>query len=399
MHESLTGQLLWMAIAMVLAAVMGAGTKRLGQPKVLGALGAGLLIGTCGTESPVLHDIRAGHGAELIRGLSEFAAMLLLFRAGLEGNLHSIIRDAKVGWKVAVIGVIAPMLGAFVYMFLFQHVPWHVALFQGGVFTATSVGMTAAVLGELGVMTSRYAKIIISAAVIDDVLGLVVLVVCQAVGGANVDPSAVAFQIGASFLFVIVVPVIGHFSAGWILRTLNRVDPDARQAIIIAWMLFYGAAATYVGLAAIVGAYFAGVALEEAHFTDEEVAPAGYSRQVEHDLDKFVTAFAPVFFVYAGCIVDPVVFLSPAVFFHGLAFTMIAIVGKLFAGAAATRGDRLLVGVGMVPRGEVGIIFATIGLSSGILNQMFFGASMIMVLLSTVVTPPALGYLIQRRNR
>lgn len=465
MHGTLAQQLLWMAGAMVTAALMGALAKRLGQPKVLGALLGGILIAVCfGWTDLVqsiwygqdphdfLHQVEAGHypagehaeaaahavdaagahgghadahaaadtghgesGApakkvlfkpELVAGLAEFAAMLLLFMAGLEGNLNTIIQDAKSGWKVAVIGVIAPMAGGFGYayyvmpdtFFMEGGVKWAIALFQGGVFAATSVGITAAVLGELGVLSKKYAKIIISAAVIDDVLGLVVLSLCKALaGGAGVETSALVFQIGGALLFVVILPVVGHFSAGFILRTLHRTDPSAREAIVIGWMLIYGAAAMYAGLAAIVGAYFAGVALEEIYFTRDKESAA--EKIVEHDIASFITAFGPIFFVYAGCAVNPKVFLDPQVLMHGLAFTVLASVGKLVAGIAVPKGTRLLVGVGMSPRGEVGIIFASIGLASGILSEQMFGASMIMVLLTTLVTPPLLNKLIPQQDR
>ena len=397
MHDNIGNQMLWIGGAMMAAAVFGAVAKRAKQPKVLGALIAGLAIGIIFTNTELLHSIRAGKGTELISGLAEIGAMLLLFKAGMEGNLLSILRDAKFGWKVAVIGVIMPMGGGFLYTYYAMDTHWAIALFQGGVFAATSVGITAAVLTELGVLNKDFARVIISAAVIDDVLGLIVLTVCQGFAtGGETDALQLATQIGGAILFVIAIPLIGHYLAGRVLRTFNKVDPEASEAIILGWMFIYGAGAIFSGLAAIVGAYFAGVALEEVYFTRD--GKRHQSKEVEHFIDRVIIGFAPVFFVYAGCVVNPEVFLNPVVLKHGLFFTLIAMAGKLFAGLVVPRGQRMIVGVGMAPRGEVGIIFATIGLSTGILSQELFGASMIMVLLTTLVTPPLLGAMISKRQ-
>ena len=397
MHGNLAGQLLWMGAAMMSAAVFGAAAKKAGQPKVLGALLAGLIIGIAFTWTHLLHDMRNGH-TELISGLAEVAASMLLLMAGLESNLKSIIQDARTGWKVALIGIAAPMLGGFGYVFMTSDVSWPVALFQGGVFAATSVGITAAVLGELGVLKKKYSRIIISAAVIDDVLGLVVLTICQALNTSGVDTMGIVFKISGAMAFVVIIPVLGHVFGGKILRALNRIDPQARPAIVIGWMLIYGAGAMYAGLAAIVGAYFAGVALEEIYFTKEDQSNARpHKHDVEKMIEQFIAAFGPIFFVYAGCVVDPAVFLKTTVLFNGLAFTVIATLGKLLSGLAAPKDSRLLVGIGMSPRGEVGIIFAAIGLQTKILSAELFGASMIMVLLTTVVTPPLLGKLIKKQ--
>lgn len=394
MHGNLAGQLLWMGGAMMVA-TMGALVKKIGQPKVLGAILGGVLIGVFFTFTDTVRDLRSGH-APLISGMAEIAAAMLLLLAGMESNLDSIVNDAKTGWKVALIGVVMPMGGGFVYTFFAGDVSWPVALFQGGVFAATSVGITAAVLSELGVLQERYSRTIISAAVIDDVLGLLVLAVCQALNTSDTNASSIALQIAGALAFVLIIPVLGHFLAPKILVALNQIDSDARPGIVISWMLIYAAGAMYSGLAAIVGAYFAGVSLEEVYFVSK---PEDHEKmRVEHLIEMFIGAFGPIFFVYAGCVVNPAVFLEPSVLLNGAVFTLIAVIGKLFSGLAAAKGDKALVGVGMSPRGEVGIIFATIGLQSGILTGKLFGASMIMVLLTTVMTPPLLNRLIKRQG-
>lgn len=394
MHEELSGQLLWIGGAMLVSVLFGAIARKWGQPRVLGALLGGLAVGIVFTNTHLMHEIRSGHSPFIV-GLAELAAMLLLFKAGLEGNLHSILKDARFGWKVAVIGVVVPIAGGAGYTLIATDVPFIVALFQGGVFAATSVGITAAVLGELKVLDRDYARTIISAAVIDDVLGLIILTVCSALNSpGGVDAAGIGMNIASAVLFVFIVPFASHLAGPRILRALGKMDVEAREAIVLAFMVLYGAAALYAGLAAIVGAYFAGVALEEIYFDKKREHDTEHA--IEHFVDDLITGFGPIFFVYAGCAVNPAVFLNPAVLVNGIAFTVIAFVGKVASGLAASE-NRMIIGVGMAPRGEVGIVFATIGLSSGILTQELFGASMMMVLLTTVVTPPLLNYLIKRK--
>ena len=397
MHD-LFPELCWIGGALIVSALSGAFAKRVGQPKVLGAMVGGLVISMCFGLTHILEEIRAGN-AHGIRSLAEIAAMLLLFSAGMESDFHSMRNDAKTGWKVAVIGVLFPIFGGFVYSLMFIHVSWPVALFQGGVFAATSVGITAAVLGELGVIKETYARIIISAAVIDDVLGLLVLALCQAIASSGeVGAGIIVEKIAMAGLFVVVLPIAGHFLARKVLSFLNAFDPDAREAIVLGWMFLYGAGAVYAGLAAIVGAYFAGVALEEEYFNAGEEHSLK-EKPIERFISGIIRGLAPIFFVYAVCMVDPMIFLNVTVLAHGFMFTVIAMAGKLMCGLFAPKGEGWLVGCGMSPRGEVGIIFATIGLTSGILTQDLFGASMIMVLLSTVCTPPLLSSLIKSHGK
>lgn len=381
---------------MLLATLLGSLAKFLKQPRVLGGLIAGLLIGIVFTQTHLMHELRSEHGIPLITGLAEIAAMLLLFKVGLEANLHSLLEDAKTGWKVAVVGVVVPIIGGFVFAYFAKGLSWPVAVFLGGVLSATSVGITAAVLGELGVIDEEFSRIIINAAVIDDVLALFALTLCTNLNATEAIPmSQLALKLGGSVLFVIVVPLLGHRYAGKIVGLLSKMDEKAREAIVLSAMILYGAAALKVGLAGIVGAYFAGVALEEIYFKPKRENES--SHPVEHFVDDLITGFGPVFFVYAGAIVNPAVFLNTEVFIDGMILTAIAMAGKLACGLMVKK-DRLLVGVGMSPRGEVGIIFATIGLTSGILSQEMFGACMIMVLITTMATPPLLSTLAARRT-
>lgn len=388
----LQAELLWLAAAIILSTIMGALAKRFRQPKVLGGLVAGILLGTALTGTAIMQSVRS-HDAHLVI-LVDIAAALLLFRAGLEGNLLSIVKDAKTGWKVAVVGVIVPMVGGVIATRLMDDTSWSVAFFQGGVFAATSVGITVAVFKDLGIMNETWTKIVTSAAVIDDVLGLIVLTVCKAVAQGTADMSTLGYEIMLALAFVVVIPVVGHYLAPRLIGLMARLDIESREAVVIGWMLLYGGAAMAAGLAPIVGAYFAGVAIEELYFR----GPNGHGhsdKPVEHFIDGLITALGPIFFVYAGASVDVRVFLDPHVLLHGLLFTAIAAGGKIVAGLVV-RENRLKIGVAMIPRGEVGIIFASIGLQAGILTNELYGASMIMVLLTTMMTPPLLGWVARR---
>jgi len=393
MNEEILFTCLWIAAAILGTLVLGAVAKKFKQPKVLGGLVMGLVIGVVLNGTEFMTEMRGEHGNAVISFMAEFAAMLLLFKAGLEGNLNSIIQDAKTGWKVAIIGVVVPVIGGFLYVYYSSDTPWAVALFQGGVFAATSVGITAAVLTELGVISTKFGRTIISAAVIDDVLGLLVLTVCGVLSQpGEVNAVEIGIKIGGAILFVVLVPIAGHYLLKHILPIINKVDTEAREALVLGFLIVYGVGAMAVGLAAIVGAYFAGVAMEEIYFTKKNDHES--DKAVEHFIDSLVIALAPIFFVYAGCIVDPTVFLDGGVLINGLIFTAIAMGGKLACGLVV-KEDKWIVGIGMAPRGEVGIIFATIGLSTKVLTPALFGASMIMVLLTTFMTPVLLTWLIK----
>lgn len=401
MHEHMVYVLGWIGLAMAAAVLFGAVAKRFRQPQILGALIGGVVIGIVFTNTEFMHELRSDHGIAEIVFLAEFAAMLLLFKAGLESNIDEIRNSLKGSMGIAIIGIVTPMFGGFLYAWYVVDVPWQVAFFQGGVFAATSVGITAAVLNELGVTKKSYFTVIMTAAVIDDILGLGVLMIAEAMNASGgLDAQALGMQIGGSLIFVIGIPFIGYHYAGSLMKRTSGMNPEQRESLILAFMFLYGAGALYFGLAAIIGAYFAGVALDEPFFAKKD--GPGFldkkSKEVEHFIDSLIVGFGPIFFVYAGCVVNPAIFLNPTVLMHGIAFTLIAMLGKLACGLLAKQ-DRLIVGVGMSPRGEVGIVFATIGLQKGILTPDLFGASMIMVLLTTMAAPPILNYLIQKAER
>jgi Kef-type K+ transport system membrane component KefB len=395
-------------IALLAAAKLGGAlSERLGQPAVLGELLAGVALGALpllGVDGVawVVHD-------RVIESLAELGVILLLFEVGLTTRLADLMRVGISAFLVALIGVITPMLlGYGLGLWLLPGRSSYVPLFLGATLCATSVGITARVLKDMGRVQTAEGQIILGAAVIDDVMGLVVLAVmvglvgASAAGGAGVgrgslvtlalvSGKAVGFLAGALVLGRAIAPRV--FSLGARLRVHGAVFT---LALIVCFGLSW--LAHLVGLAPIVGAFAAGLVLEGVPF--ERLLPSG--DRLENLLLPLSTVLVPVFFVRMGLQVN-LPGLAGGSLVLALALTAAAIVGKqACALAVVTRGaDRLTVGLGMIPRGEVGLIFAGMGLNlkvngSPVLSSSEFAAIVAMVMLTTVLTPPLLRWRIAR---
>lgn len=403
------GARLMLALAVILAAAKVGGdlSERLGQPAVLGELLAGVLLGNLDLAG--IGWFRGLTADTTLAGLADIGVVLLLFEVGLESTVQDM---RQVGWRsliVAVLGVVAPWIlgyGAGVLL-LPGHSPY-VYLFLGATLTATSVGITARVLRDLGRSTTPEARIILGAAVIDDVLGLVILAVVgsliQAVNtGAEASLGAIAYVVVKAMAFL--------FGALWLG---SRVSPrlfglTARfrgtsllvvTALVFCFLLSAGAAA--LGLAPIVGAYAAGLILERVHYQS-------FSSRGEQHLEELIRPISgflvPVFFVLMGLRVELAGVVDPAHLGLAAAVILVAIIGKQACslGALGTSLDKLSIGIGMIPRGEVGLIFASMGLSltvhgERIVDQPLYSTLVLMVLVTTVVTPPALKWSLGRRR-
>jgi len=316
-------------------------------------------------------------------------------------------RVGKSASGVALIGVFLPFALGFGYWYYFNpsigaHPPgiefWVVAIFVGATLTATSVGITARVLSDLNRMHTSEARIIIGAAVIDDVLGIVILAVVSGLaGGAAVTLGYVSKTLLFAVGFLVLAVVIGNRFAPALFDVVNKMR--VRGSLLVAAFCFalgVAALADLAGSALIIGAFAAGLVLSRTNQFDAVV----------ERIEPVADVFTPIFFVSVGAPVNVGLFLPTASDFDlnvlvvGLILTAIAIVGKLLAGLAVRRKDtsKLLVGVGMVPRGEVGLIFAAIGLTAGILSGATYSAILIMVILSTFVVPPVLKVLYARKH-
>jgi Kef-type K+ transport system membrane component KefB len=392
---------LGLAAILVAAKLLGELAERFGQPAVLGELVAGVLLG--GSVLGVVPT--EGPAGEVVHVLAELGVLLLLFEIGLETDLREMFRVGAASLSVAAIGVALPFVCGFVYWAYFPHAGsggttdlTMAAIFVGATLTATSVGITARVLSDLGQMHTQEAKIIIGAAVIDDVLGLVILTVVSGMAaGASVSALGILRVLAVAVGFLVLAVLAGRFVAPRLFDLVVRMR--VRYVLLVfafAFALGLSAAAALVGSALIIGAFAAGIILSGTNQYDT----------IEHEIRPVASIFTPIFFVSVGAsvnlsLLDPTREGAPALLGVAATLTVIAIIGKLAAGWAApwVRFRRVVVGVGMVPRGEVGLIFADIGRRAGILNEAVFGAILLMVMATTFVAPPGLKLLFGSRSQ
>jgi len=397
-----------LAVILVGAKLGGHVAVRIGQPAVLGELVVGIVLGNLD-----LFGVTWFRGLAVdptIGILAQIGVVLLLFQVGLESTVRDMMKVGVPSFLVATLGVVTPFaLGWGVGALLLPGETWYAHAFLGATLTATSVGITARVLKDLGRDASAEARVIVGAAVIDDVMGLVILAVVSGVilgvdrgqplslgQTALVLVKATVFLVGALGLGVLVSPRLFALAS-----RLRGQDVLLAVSLAVCFVLAYLASA--IGLAAIVGAYAAGLILEEVHFREFTERGERHLRELVAPIASFLV---PVFFVLMGLKVDLRAFARPEVL--GLAALLIvaAILGKQACalGAVGGRLDRLSIGIGMIPRGEVGLIFASIGttLTIGgqpVISAAIFSAVVIMVVVTTLVTPPALAWSLARGAR
>jgi Kef-type K+ transport system membrane component KefB len=398
--NELTGILVDLFLIFLAAKAAAELFERLRQPPVLGELLVGVLIGPHALGLigvPEVALIEAFHGdvaasqeaLDLVfHVIAEIAVVVLLFFVGLETRIADILKVGGRATTVALFGVVLPfVLGYWLMVFLGR--PQIEAIFMGAAMVATSVGITARVMRDLGVIASRESRIILGAAVIDDILGMIILAVVAglAVSGA-ISPLGVTVIAGQAVLFTAFVVLVGTGALRRYSLQLNRLRmDDAPLAISLLTMLGLAALSAIVGLAAIIGAFLAGMVFAEArehHELERRALP------IYHFL-------VPFFFVITGAQVDWRLFLDGGLMTLALGVTVLALLGKLVGCGLAMLGTRnrsiAIVGVGMAPRGEVGLIVASFGLSLGAFPPSIFGVVVVMSLLTTIVVPPILSLL------
>jgi Kef-type K+ transport system membrane component KefB len=389
--------LLVLGIALIAAKAAGILAEKWGQPAVLGELIVGILLGPSVLG---LLPVLGTDGYVIVHFLAELGVVLLLFEIGLTTDLKAMFRVGPAALAVAAVGVAVPFVLGY---FFWAHAPHDqvpsivplaaTAIFVGATLTATSVGITARVLGDLGQLASVEARIIIGAAVIDDVFGLVILAVVSAmVGGGVVTTGGVIRIFAVAVGFLVAAVVIGGKIVPHLFAAVARFK--TREIVVvtaIAFCFLFAAFADRAGSALIIGAFAAGIILSGT----DEVA------HIEERLKPVVSLFTPIFFVSIGSAVD-LHLLDPSrpgaggVFWVAFALSLLAILGKLAAGWAAPWSPyrRLVVGVGMIPRGEVGLIFADVGRRSGVLGAEVFNAILLMVMVTTFLAPVLLRWVV-----
>ena len=327
---------------------------------------------------------------------SELGVILLLFTVGLESKINEML---KVGWRalmVASVGVVSPfVLGLLMGMWLLPDAGSMVHIFLSATLCATSVGITARVFRDLGRLQTREAKIILGAAVIDDVLGLIILAVVVGIASTGqIDALEISRISLLSILFLGSVLLFGGRIVGWLIPFFAMLEKHHVKLLFplaLAFLLAWAASA--IELAPIVGAFAAGLILSEEHF--KKVSGHATMESLIAPLERI---FAPVFFVLMGMQVNLLSFLDPTTLWLALAFSFAAIVGKLVCGLPAGRSsDRWSIGLGMIPRGEVGLIFASIGKGLGVVSGSVFSALVVMVIVTTLITPISLKWSLFRR--
>lgn len=398
------------ALILILAKIGGEIFERMNQPAVLGELISGIVVGNLALFG--FHGLDFLKTSEVLNALAEIGVIILLFEVGLESNLTEMM---EVGWSsllVAVAGVVAPFLlgwGVAAYFIPDESRLGHI--FIGATLCATSVGITARVLKDIGRLQSRESRIILGAAVIDDVLGLLILAVVAgairaAATGAALSLVDVALIAGKAVAFLAGALILGRYVAPHVFHGAGRFESrGVLLALSLSFCFALSWVAALVGLAPIVGAFAAGLVLDEVHFKT-------FKERGRHDLQELITPVStilvPLFFVLMGVKVNASAFTRLDLLGFAATLVLVAIVGKQICGlAVAERGlNRLAVGVGMIPRGEVGLIFAGIGATlllpnargtlAPVINADTFGVVVIMVIVTTLVTPPALKWAMAR---
>jgi len=323
---------------------------------------------------------------------SSLGVILLLFMVGLESRVDEMLRVGPRAMVAALLGIIVPfVLGYAVSAVLLPESTATVHLFIGATLTATSVGITARVFKDLGVMQSPEAKLILGAAVIDDILGLIVLATVTGIVVTGEFQWLEVLRILAwSLLFLSIVVIGGSRCMPGLARLFDKLDHHHLSllfplilAFIIAW------AANMIGLATIIGAFAAGLILNPEHLAADK-DPDPHSKSALGPLEDL---FAPVFFLFMGMQVNLASFLNPTTLWLGLGFVIAAIIGKLVTGLAGGSDlNRMAIGIGMVPRGEVGLIFASIGKGLGVVSDTVFTAVVVMVIVTTLIAPAGLKW-------
>ena len=411
----LAGVLLSLVIIYFASKLGGEICSRINLPPVLGELVGGVVIGvsvfkllvfpeTAGaSESVIMKFLEITSSltpeaaesvfeaqSEVISVLSELGVIILLFEIGLESDLKELIRVGPQAAIVAVVGVVAPFAAGtagLIYLFNLSSVP---AIFAGAALTATSIGITAKVLAEIGQLNSKEGQIIIGAAVVDDILGIIILaVVASLAKTGEIQITNIIYLIISAATFLIGVILVGRFLSPYFVALVKEMKTRGQLlvvALIIAFALAY--VANVIQLEAILGAFAAGLVLAETEKREE----------LEEQIIPVADILVPIFFVCVGAKTDLNV-LNPAIPSNreGLIIAsfliLVAILGKIITGVTVFGQpgiNKLAIGVGMIPRGEVGLVFAGVGSASGALSPATDAAIIVMVIVTTFIAPPFL---------
>ncbi|MCK9365722.1 MAG: cation:proton antiporter [Metallibacterium scheffleri] len=385
MHSA-AGILLSLFVVFVAARIGDELAQRMRMPGVVGEIVAGALLG------PSL--LNWVHPGVVLDALAEVGVVFLLFAVGLETRLADLKRVGLIAFLVGTLGVIVPFGGASLWAHL-EGFAWNKSMFIAAAFVATSAGITARVLQEMHALQRREAHVILGAAVIDDILAMLLLGVVVSMQDSGVaDPVHLLIVVAEAVGFVVVVGWLGTRVArrrsAWLERprmTMSALSIVLALCLGLAWL------STRFGLAAIIGAFLAGLIASE---TDQR-------EQLEHQMRPLLTLLTPFFFVMTGVKLDVRVFLNPDALIMLSIATLLAVVTKWLGAylGSLKLGHRsaMAVGIGMVPRGEVGVVVASLGLAAGVFSAEVYAVIVAMSLLTSILTPPLLGWMLRRAQR
>jgi Kef-type K+ transport system membrane component KefB len=366
---------------LVATKLLGVVAQRLGQPSVVGELVAGILLGKSvlgllDPGDPVIHDF------------AQLGVIVLLFEIGLHTDIRSLLKVGMAAIVVALVGVALPFglgYGACIVLGL-SAIP---AVVVGAALTATSIGISGRMLSDLGQLRTAEGQIVLGAAVMDDVIGLVILsVVAGLVGGTAVTLGGVASTTAIAVGFIVVALVLGNLFIPPFFRFVDRIEASGTLGVAaLAFAFLMASLAAMAGSATIIGAFAAGLIL---HNTPQRTRIDSATTSVGH-------FFVPIFFAVVGAAVELGTLANPRALAIGSTLIGVGIAGKVAAGYAPVwfKGRKLLIGVAMIPRGEVGLIFAQMGLATAALTPQLYSALTLMVLVTTLITPPLLAYMVR----
>ncbi|MBN2654791.1 MAG: cation:proton antiporter [Nitrospirae bacterium] len=418
--------ILWIAVILI-SAKLSSLVERFGQPSVLGELLAGVVLGNLAlvginTFEPIKTD-------SIISFLSELGVIVLLFQIGLESNIEKMKKVGLKAFFVAIVGVVAPFIAGtyIVGPWLMPGLSSNAYLFIGATLTATSVGITARVFQDLKKLHIPEAQIVLGAAVIDDVMGLIILAVVSAIvttGGVGLG--VISWITAKAILFLAGSIIFGQLLAPKISKLFSKIHTGMgmKFTLAISFCLIFAFLAQKVGLAPIVGAFAAGLILDPVHFNyfndpqisndiNKELASCDENLRnklltitnsyTKHHVENLIAPIGlllvPIFFVVTGMNVKLETMFNMPILIVALGITVTAFITKIISGLAAGNVNKLLVGFGMIPRGEVGLIFAMIGKNLNVISDEIFSAIVIMVILTTLLTPPILTYLLKKADK
>lgn len=387
--------LLWIAIILLSTKILGVASQKINMPQVVGALLAGIILGPS-----VLNVVS---GTDFINQVAEIGVILLMFQAGLGTDFAELKKTGIASLVIALIGVVVPMLGgALTYcaFFGFERLATDSTylieiIFVGVVLMATSVSITVETLREMGKLNGRMGTAILGAAIIDDIIGIIVLTLITSLKDPNVEPGISILKIALFFVFIGVVAVVVNFFMTKVLKEIRNKHRVAIFSLSFAFFLSFFAE-HFFGVADITGAYFAGLILcnsSPKNYVDDKVNVTSYM------------VFGPVFFASIGIKTDLSNGMDMNIIWFSLALLVVAVLSKIIGCGVGAKlckfnnKEALAIGVGMVSRGEVALIVADKGTKAGIIDASLYPAIVLVVIVTTIITPILLKMVLSDKNK